>query len=262
MIRLENVGFNAGDVSINGVNFHLPRGQTAVILGSRMAGKSDFINLCLGKYPLTAGVIHLLGRAMSPDSDFIPADFRRISIVTQHVTLLDNLSVAGNVGLPLAYHEGMKDRDAWKRVMPLLRQLGIEKIADRFPHEINANESKMAMLARSVIRQPSLVIMDEPTAGDLDPVGFMQVMTAIRWFHEQGISMLITTCSPSMASLEWADFYYLVGHRLIPHSSQLETVDPAAREFFNEIRNYTQRQKTEISGFFKVLFKDGQTEKT
>lgn len=261
MIRLENVGFTAGDISVDGVNFHLPRGGIAVILGSRMAGKSGFVNVCLGRHPVTAGVVRLMGRPVLPGEEPTQADIRRIGIVTQQVTLLDNLSVAGNVGLPLAYHLGMKDRDLRDQVRPVLEQFGIGKIGDRFPHQINNNEAKLAMLARAAIQHPSLIMLDEPTAGDLDPAGFMQVMSAINRFHDNGVSLLITTCSPSMASLKGANFYYLVDHRLIPHGEKVETVDQAAREYFREIRDYTERQKTEISGFFKVLFKDGKTEK-
>lgn len=261
MIRLENVSYAVGTNPFHDIDFHLPRGGIAVILGSRMAGKTGFIDVCLGKHPVTAGVVHLMGRRLLPGEEPTPADIRRIGMVTQQVTLLDNLSVAGNVGLPLAYHLGMKERDLRDRVRPLLDQFGIGRIADRFPHQINTNEAKLAMLARAMIQQPSLLILDEPTAGDLDPAGFMQVMSAIKRFHDNGVTLLITTCSPSMASLEGAGFYYLVDHRLIPHSDHLETADRAAREFFKEIRNYTERQKREISGFFKVLFKDEQTEK-
>ncbi len=261
MIRLEKVSFNVGANPFNNIDFNLARGGVAVILGSRMAGKTAFIDVCLGKQPITAGAVHLMGRKLLPGEVPTAADIRRIGMVTQQVTLLDNLSVAGNVGLPLAYHMGMKERDLRDRVRPLLEQFGIGKIADRFPHQINTNEAKLAMLARAMIQQPSLLILDEPTAGDLDPAGFLQVMASIKRFHDNGVTLLITTCSPSLASLEGAAFFYLVDHRLIPHGDQLETADRAAREFFKEIRNYTERQKREISGFFKVLFKDEQTEK-
>lgn len=261
MIRLENVSFTVGAMPFNNVDFHLPRGGIAVILGSRNAGKTAFIDVCLGKHPVTSGAVHLMGRQLVSGEGPAPADIRRIGMVTQQITLLDNLSVTGNVGLPLAYHMGMKERDLRDRVMPVLEQIGIGKIADRFPHQINTNEAKLAMIARAMIQQPSLLILDEPTAGDLDPAGFVQVMTAMKRFHENGGTLLVVTCSPSMASLEGAGFYYLVDNRLIPHSDQLETNDRAAREFFRQIRNYTERQKREISGFFKVLFKDGKTEK-
>ncbi len=261
MIRLQNVSFTIGTNSFNGVDFHLPRGGVAVILGSRMAGKTGFINVCLGRHPIDAGVVFLMERQVLSGEGLQPSEVRRIGMVTQQVTLLDNLSVAGNVGLPLAYHLGIKERDLRDRVRPLLDQFGIGKIGDRFPHQINNNEAKLAMMARAVIQQPSLLILDEPTAGDLDPAGFLQVMAAIKRLHDNGVTLLITTCSPSMASIESAGFYYLVDHRLIPHSDHLETADRAAREFFKEIRNYTERQKREISGFFKVLFKDEQTEK-
>ncbi len=261
MIRLEKVYFTIGTNSFKEIDFHLPRGGIAVILGSRGAGKTGFVNVCLGRHSVDGGTVFLMERQLISGEALRAADIRRVGMVTQQVTLLDNLSVAGNVGLPLAYHLGMKERDLRDRVEPVLRQFGIGKIADRFPHQINNNEAKLAMMARAVIQQPSLLILDEPTAGDLDPAGFLQVMAAIKRLHENGITMLITTCSPSMASIEKAGFYYLVDHKLIPHSDHLETADRAAREFFKEIRNYTERQKREISGFFKVLFKDEQTEK-
>ncbi len=260
MIRLASAGYAVDDGRFTGIDFHLPEGGVAVILGARRAGKSDFINACLGKLPFDAGSVTLLGERLTPGDGPPSSLLRRIGEVTQHDTLLDNLTVAANVGLPIAYHEGVGARELRQRVMPHLTRLGIAAIADQFPHQINRNQEKMAMLARATINAPRLLVMDEPTAGDLDPAGFIEVMKAIKGFLAEGLTLLITTCSPSLAAIEKASFYYLVDRRLIPHTDRLETSDRAAIEFFRQIRNYTERQKREISGFYKILFKDEKAE--
>lgn len=261
MIRLENVGFQGDGGAFRNLDFHLAEGTVAVILGRRNAGKSDFIHLCLGRLPASSGNVQLLGRPIDPNRFAGGVEVRRIGYVSQHITLLDNLTVANNVGLPLSYHQGLEPAALRARVMAVLEPLGIAAVADRFPHKIDNNQAKLAMLARAIILNPSLLVLDEPTAGDLDPVGFLAVLEAIQRFRRQGTTMLITTCSPSLAALDGADVYALLDRRLYPHSARLPADDPCAQAFFGEIRGYAARHQQEIERFRQSLFpEDGATE--
>lgn len=259
MIRLENVTYMSSIGEFRGVDFHLPAGGAAVALGGRNSGKTDFINVCLGQEPVTEGTAYLMGKDASrlTRADHIGM-VNKIGFVTQHITLLDNLTIAGNIGLPLSYHRGLSNAKTLNAVMPMMEKLGIARVAGRFPHQVGSDDAKMAMVARAAIMKPRLLVLDEPTAGDLDPAGFTSVMNAIKMFQREGVAMLILTCSPSMAAIDGAEFYCLAGRRLVRHSETPDTDDPTVLEFFDQIKSYTERQRSEIGGFYKTFFQAGK----
>jgi ABC-type ATPase involved in cell division len=260
MIRLENVSFDSSRGAFCNINFNLGSGETAVILGPRRSGKTEFLHVCLGLHPYRDGEAFFGGKKLNPFATKKYGHFaRNIGIVTQHITLLDNLTVVANVGLSLSYHKGMEDSAMRKRVAPLLERFGIRHIAEKFPHEISDMEAKMAMMARAVVENPKLIVLDEPTAGDLDPAGFMMVMNAITSFRNDGVAMIIATTSPSLASIKNARLHYLVDRLLVPHSEAMEIADPLASEFFAQIKDYTERQRVEISPFYKNVISNDKS---
>jgi ABC-type transporter Mla maintaining outer membrane lipid asymmetry ATPase subunit MlaF len=277
MIRLQNVSYESGRGRVNNLSFHLPNGETAVVLGPQNSGKTGFWQTCVGMQPFITGEVRLMGRVMDPFGQRISAESAQmVGIATQHTTLLDNLTVAANIGLPLSYHVGLSEREMMRRVTPMLEKFGIRPLAGKFPHEISDTDVKMAMMARATILGQKLLVLDEPTAGDIDPESFMRIVNVISRFRDEMqehrqrsgderraepralLAMLILTTSPSLASIRGAACYYLVNGALIPHAKVAEANDPAAVEFFAGIRKYTDRQSGEISGFYRTIFHSGQ----
>ncbi|MBI3581238.1 MAG: ATP-binding cassette domain-containing protein [Nitrospinae bacterium] len=259
MISLKNVSFDSSRGEFRDVNFSLAEGETAVILGPRRSGKTEFLQVCLGLHPYKFGEAFLEGRRLSPSGARSYGHFAgEIGIVTQHITLLDNLTVAANVGLSLSYHKGLGGAEMLKRVAPLLERFGVGHVAEKFPHEITDSEARLAMMARAGVESPKLVVLDEPTAGDLDPAGFMMVMDALSSFNNEGTTLVVATSSPSVALIKYARLYYLVDQMLVPRSAVSEVSDPVASEFFARLKEYRERQSAETSPFYEDFYSDGK----
>ncbi len=252
MIELSDVTYmsSPGEVKID--SLRVEKGETAVVLGPKLAGKSDLLRVCIGvKKPEKGTVRTFGGDVVAGGSSFLTKKFLDIGFVTQQQTLLDNLTISGNIGLPLDYHVGPVARDLHFAVMELLKKFGIEDCADKFPNEVMFHNAKLALFARAVVLGPRLLFMDEPTSGDLDPVGFMKIFDAISTFKKEGTTMLITTCSPSLAAMEDATLYYLLDGRLFTHKQALDSANPKVEEYLKQMRTYAKRQMEETTGFFK-----------
>lgn len=244
MIRLESASYKAYPVDVENLDFHLPRGETAIMLGPRSSGKSDFLTACMGLTELTSGSLFLMGEDITEGAgSYGVYEMRDIGFVTQHHTLMDNLTVAANIGLPLSYHLGVGEGEVKNMVAPLMEKFGIEKAADRFPHEISAVEAKLCLMARAVVLGPKLLLLDEPTAGDMDPGGFTRVVGLIRRIMSEGVTMLITTSSPTFAALEGAILYYFVNGRLLEQEAAEESDDVVFRNYFREISDFVHGPK-------------------
>jgi ABC-type ATPase involved in cell division len=216
------------------------------MLGPRSAGKSDFLKVCIGGTELDGGRLTLMGKDITESAGtFSGSEMQDIGFVTQEQTLMDNLTISANIGLPLSYHLGVEETELKRMIAPLMEKFSIEKVADRFPYEITAVEAKIALMARSVVLGPKLLLMDEPTGGDMDPSGFTRIVAMIKRFMSEGITMLITTASPPVASLEGAVLYYFVGGRILPQKAAERTDDMEFLDYFNEIRDFVLGPKKE-----------------
>ncbi|MFQ5432340.1 MAG: ATP-binding cassette domain-containing protein [Nitrospinota bacterium] len=244
MIRLESASYKAYPVNAENINFHLPRGETAILLGPRSSGKSDFLKACTGLTKLTSGLLFLMGEDITEGAgSYGVFEMRDIGFVTQQQTLMDNLTIAANIGLPLSYHLGVGEDELKNMVVPLMEKFGIDKSADRFPHEISAVEAKLGLMARAVVLGPRLLLLDEPTAGDMDPGGFTRVVSLIKRIMSEGVTMLITTSSPTFAALEGATLYYFVNGSLLEQRAAEESDDVLFRNYFQEISDFVHGPK-------------------
>ena len=244
MIRLDSVSYTAHPADGEAVSFHLKNGETAILLGPRGGGKSDFLKTCIGFAELEGGSLTLMGKEVKASGGgYGPPEMRDIGFVTQHQTLMDNLTIAANIGLPLSYHLGVEEAELREMVLPLMEKFEIEEIAEKFPYEISAVEAKVAQMARAVVLGPKLLLLDEPTGGDMDPGGFTRIILLINRFMNEGISMLIATTSPALTCLEQATLYYFVGGRILPKEQAERTEDKEFLDYFYEIRDFVHGHK-------------------
>jgi putative ABC transport system ATP-binding protein len=114
------------------------------------------------------GTVRVAGQKLAELDETERARLRRsrIGFVFQFFNLIPTLTVAENVELPLALNEVPKARAA-QRCRDLLRELGVEECADRFPEELSGGEQQRTAIARAVVHEPQIVLADEPT-GNLD----------------------------------------------------------------------------------------------
>mgnify|MGYP001405841732 FL=1 len=170
MIRLTDVhkSFGSNDV-LRGVDLHVPKGQSMVVIGGSGTGKSVLIKSVLGLVTPDSGVIEVDGVDVTrqPRDEFLA----RFGMLFQGGALFDSLPVWQNVAFRLM-------RGALKRPKAEAREIAIEKlrrvglgpdVADRLPAELSGGMQKRVSLARAIAASPEIIFFDEPTTG-LDPI--------------------------------------------------------------------------------------------
>ncbi|MCE8528356.1 ATP-binding cassette domain-containing protein [Ruegeria pomeroyi] len=171
MIRMENVqkAFGPNRV-LQGMNLHVPRGTSMVIIGGSGTGKSVALKCVLGLIKPDSGKIYVDGKDAADTSDR-DAFLARFGMLFQGGALFDSLPVWQNVAFRLL-------RGSLKRSQAEAREIAIEKlrrvglkpdVADRFPAELSGGMQKRVGLARAIAAEPEIIFFDEPTTG-LDPI--------------------------------------------------------------------------------------------
>jgi lipoprotein-releasing system ATP-binding protein len=184
-----------GDLHIlNGISLTLQRGEAVAIMGPSGSGKSTLLYVLGALEPPTAGRITLDDQDPYALGERAQAAFRNkhIGFVFQDHSLLPQCSVLENVLSPMlvappAEHDGGRDVD---RARDLLTRVGLQDRLDHRPAELSGGEKQRAALARALIRNPSLLLCDEPT-GNLDRSSADHVASLLLDLHAAARTMLI-----------------------------------------------------------------------
>jgi lipoprotein-releasing system ATP-binding protein len=177
-----------------GVSLSLKRGEAAAIMGPSGAGKSTLLYIAGGLEPPTAGRVTLDGSDPYRIGEKELAAFRnqKIGFLFQDHCLLPQCSVLENVLIPtLVGRDAGTDRAAYpKRARELLGQVGLGERLDHRPSELSGGEKQRVSLARALIRQPLLLLCDEPT-GNLDEAAAGVVADLLLELHRRQETILI-----------------------------------------------------------------------
>ncbi len=184
-------------VVLRGVGLELAEKSFTCVMGPSGSGKSTLLHLVSGLDEPTGGTVELagadLGRLSLREKTLLRR--RTVGYVFQFFNLLPNLTVAENVGLPLAI-DGRRPAEQEARARPLLERFGIEKRAHAFPHQLSGGEMQRTSIARALAGGQPLLLCDEPT-GNLSQQAGLEVMQALRSARDRDEkSVLLVTHNP------------------------------------------------------------------
>jgi len=181
----------AGDLAVlRDVSLTMAPGDSACVMGPSGSGKSTLLYILGGLEPPTAGTVRLDGKnpyQLSPDA-LAAFRNREIGFVLQDHCLLPQCTVLENVLVPTLVGEA--DKDAPARARALLGLVGLGDRLDHLPSALSGGEKQRAAIARALVRQPRLLLCDEPT-GNLDAETAEVVSDLILRLHAQQHTMLL-----------------------------------------------------------------------
>ncbi len=156
---------------LKGVNLKIPEGTTTVILGGSGSGKTVLMKHIMGLFKPDHGQVIVDGQNVSIMSRQELAVFRqRMGMVFQSAALFDSMTVADNVAFPLREHNpGLSEAEIQQKVKEKLAVVDLHGVEQKFPAELSGGMRKRVGLARAIVREPKIVLYDEPTTG-LDPL--------------------------------------------------------------------------------------------
>lgn len=189
LIKATNLKKSFGDfVAVREISFTVEKGVCFGFLGPNGAGKTSTIKMIYGASPVTAGDLFVFGLDIKTQARAIKS---RIGVCQQENTLDPDLNVLQNFEIFASYFN-IDKKTAQDRTMELLHFFALEQRRNSKVAELSGGMVRRLIIARALINQPELLILDEPTIG-LDPQSRHQVWDKLEALKEQGLTILLTT---------------------------------------------------------------------
>jgi lipooligosaccharide transport system ATP-binding protein len=191
VVQAENLRKTFGTFSaVDGISFHVRHGECYGILGPNGAGKTSTIRMIYGFSPLSCGSLHVLGQDVTNRRQLRKVKYR-IGVCQQENNLDPELSVLQNLEVFASYFD-IPRLEATTRAMDLLKFMALDNRKDTPVPELSGGLMRRVVLARALINEPDLLILDEPTTG-LDPQSRHQIWERLEGLRARGITILLTT---------------------------------------------------------------------
>ena len=186
---------------LNDISLTVRAGELCLIRGQSGAGKSTLLNVLGLLDTPDAGWYSLAGARMLPSTPGQRTALRSrlIGFVFQSYHLLESMSVEDNVLLPYLYAKASLNTDAHRRVQAVLHELDLICLRRKRVSLLSGGEKQRVAIARAIIRQPPLVIADEPT-GNLDKENAARVIHHLRVLSRAGAAVIVVTHNDSLVT--------------------------------------------------------------
>lgn len=248
VLELKNVSktYHTRSISttaLNNVNFSVKESEFIGIMGASGSGKTTLLNVSSGIDRCDSGNIHIMDQDISLMKNKDLSRFRRdnIGVIFQDFNLLNSLTVAENIMVPLLLDNDVIDADD-DRIVSNAKMLGIEEILEKYPYELSGGQKQRAAICRALVKTPKIIFADEPT-GNLDSRSSANVMTYLAEIHKNfGVSILLVTHDSKCASYCDKVIYISDGEIVneISHNSD-------NHDFYNEIINLSLHEKEQAN---------------
>jgi len=198
MIQLENVSYSyRKGFGLANIDLTIDDGEFVFLIGPTGSGKTTLLNLMYMDLFPSSGKVSI-GKY---DSDSIkkrkiPALRRSVGIISQNYHLLNDRNLFDNIALPL-HVIGHSQNDIAGTVDEMLDEVGLSGLEDHYPQELSGGEQQRACLARALIKDPDIILADEPT-GNLDPVTSFDLIKLLEEVNSEGTTVFMASHNYSL----------------------------------------------------------------
>jgi len=195
MIQFHNVSlaYQKDATALQNISLKVTKGEFVFLTGPSGAGKTTLLRLIYGALAPSRGQVLIDGQNvgfLKPSQ--LPFLRRTIGVVFQDFKLLQNRTVFENVAITLEVQGGGSRSDIGKRVMHILRQMGMESKISLTPQRLSGGEQQRVALARALVNEPKILLADEPT-GNLDDANKMQIMNIFKEANVRGTTVVVAS---------------------------------------------------------------------
>ena len=189
----------AGSFVLDNVNLRIQRGEFVYVIGDSGEGKTTLLKMMYGEELPSRGMVEVLGQNLTKSSEQQLQNVRRrVGVIFQDLRLIDEISVLDNVALSLEtaadeVRVQLKNRGIWKRACEeALHSVGLIAMSRKLTGTLSGGERQRVAAARALVRQPEVLIADEPT-GALDRDHTWSLMDLFQKLHLKGTTVILAT---------------------------------------------------------------------
>jgi phospholipid/cholesterol/gamma-HCH transport system ATP-binding protein len=223
---------------LDGLSLELPAGRNLALIGSAASGKTVLLKCIVGLYSIDGGEIEIDGTEISS----LGAGQRgkmldRFGVLFQRSALFDSLPVWENIAFKRVTIGGARRKDAREAAIIRLRQVGMTpETADLLPASLSGGMQKRVALARAIMEEPDILLLDDPTAG-LDPILTRVINELIaRLAEETGATVLSITSDMDAMRRDYTEVAMLHDGRIIWQGATSE-IDHAGNPYLDQLVN-------------------------
>lgn len=231
LLRTEKlVKIYGGRAVVNGVDINCQRGEIVGLLGPNGAGKTTSFYMIVGLVRPNSGLVFFDGQNVT-DLAMYKRARRGMGYLPQEESIFRKLTVEENL-LAILETTGLNRKQRKARCEELLTQFGIEHVARQLALTLSGGEKRRLTIARSLVTNPSLIMLDEPFSG-VDPIAVNEIQQIIANLRDQGLAILITDHNVR-ETLSIVDRAYLIfeGRVVTQGTKDFLINDPTARRVY------------------------------
>lgn len=188
------------EIGLENISFSIEKGEFVFIIGRSGAGKSTLIKLMSNQIEPTSGKIFINDIDISAiKNSQKPFFHRQIGIMQPDLDLIEDKTVYENIALSMRALQVPK-KIAKQRIEQTLKTMGVANIMNSYPKSISKGETARVMLARAMIKNPSILIADEPTA-NLDADTAWDIMCLLEDFNRIGVTVIVVSHNRELVSI-------------------------------------------------------------
>jgi ABC-type Fe3+/spermidine/putrescine transport system ATPase subunit len=216
MLDVEHLSVQAGSFTLSEINLQVNDGTCFILLGKSGAGKTVFLETLAGRYQVKKGKIRWNGTDITASAP----EKRRIALVYQDYALFPHLTVAQNIAFPLKM-AGIQKQIRRERTDGMLESFSLQNAASKYPGTLSGGERQRTALARALIMEPELLLLDEPLSA-LDCINKEKVQEMLQKVHASCRTTIIQVTHDFEEAQYFADTFAVMKNRTL---SPVQTKD-------------------------------------